>query len=88
MRDLGFTFTLAGDHTSIQKNGVELLHVVRKNKSNGTVTDVDRDSYITDFDVSPDSIFVHPDTLGSVQYDYDAHERQDGDVLLPSPQSD
>ena len=88
MRDLGFTFTLAGDHTSIQKKGVELLRVARTNKSNGTVKQVDRDSYITDFDVSPDSIFAHPDTLGNVQYDYDAHERQDGDVLLPSPESD
>jgi hypothetical protein len=88
MRDLGFIFTLAGDHMSIRKKGVELLHVARTNKSDGTVKDVDRDSYITDFDVSPDSIFVHPDTLGKVLYNYDAHERQDGDVLLPSPVSD
>jgi hypothetical protein len=73
---------------SIRKKGVELLHVARTNKSDGTVKDVDRDSYITDFDVSPDSIFVHPDTLGKVLYNYDAHERQDGDVLLPSPVSD
>jgi hypothetical protein len=87
LRDLGYTFTLAGDHTSVYKEGVELLNIARKNKSDGSATQVDRDNYVTEFDVAPDSIFVHPDTLGNVLYNYDACERQECDVRLP-PRSD
>jgi len=87
LRDLGYTFTLSGDHTSVCKDGVELLNIARKNKSDGSVTQVDRDNYVTEFDVAPDSIFVHPDTLGNVLYNYDACDRQECDVRLP-PRSD
>ena len=84
LRDLGYTFTLSGNHTSICMDGVELLRVARTNKSDGSVTQVDRDNYVSDFDVAPDSIFVHPDTLGNVLENFDAC----GDVRLPSPQRD
>ena len=84
LRDLGYTFTLSGDHTSICLDGVELLRVARTNKSDGSVTKVDRDTYVSDFDVAPDSIFVHPDTLGTVPENFDAC----GDVHLPSPKRD
>jgi hypothetical protein len=79
MRDLGYTFTLEGDHTSVCKNGVELLNIARKNKSDGSVTKVDRDNYVTEFDVASDSIFVHPDTLGKMPENFDAC----GDIRLP-----
>jgi hypothetical protein len=79
LRDLGYKFTLSGDHTSICMDGVELLHVARTNKSDGSVTQVDRDNYVSDFDVAPDSIFVHPDTLGNMPENFDAC----GDIRLP-----
>ena len=86
LRDLGYTFTLSGNHTSICKDGVELLRVARTNKSDGSVSQVDRDHYISDFDVASDSIFVNPDTLGTMLENFDGVAC--GDVRLPSPKRD